>query len=250
MMEIVRRCFPPVRRGKACRLIRSSREPTQLHREDIFQNLPEEEGRQGNTNHGEHRYHVIACGILMGCRGNTERDRDQKFKHRSNGGNHKGRTDSIRAENFRQNRTLVEETSAEIKLTNVGYPVQISFEDVSVQTVRCVHLLFEIFGNRIAARRKRLDTGINEVRRHTTEQRIQNEGNTQQNQNGYPNSFENIFKHLNTKLRKSAYFLLFYKNTSYTNSSSQSFSSGLEYSFTSFARPLIVSLLYAYKVLR
>ena len=81
--------------------------------------------------------------------------------------NEEERTDSIRVENFRDNSTLADKASAKVELTNIFYPIKVPFRNIAVQTVRFVHLLLELFRNRVTRSVERQNLGFNEVGRHT-----------------------------------------------------------------------------------
>jgi hypothetical protein len=76
---------------------------------------------------------------------------------------------------------LADKASAEVKTADIFNPVEIPLYNVPVQTIGFVHLLFKFFRNRITGRVECQNLGLNEVRRHTAEQCVQNEGNTKQN---------------------------------------------------------------------
>ena len=84
----------------------------------------------------------------MRRRRNAERNGNQKFKDSSDRSDEKGSSQSIGIKYFRQNGTLTDKAVAEVQMANVDNPIKITADDISVQTIRLVHLLNKFFADR------------------------------------------------------------------------------------------------------
>jgi len=95
------------------------REPVKFVGENIFEHLPEKEGRERYSYKHEYRNDIVAQGILMRSGGNAERDRYQKLEYGGYCGYKERRAHSVRIENFLENVTLIYETFSEIEAEDI-----------------------------------------------------------------------------------------------------------------------------------
>ena len=115
--------------------------PTEIHRKDTDDQCRQEEGRQADAGHGEHRHAVIHEAVLMRCRLDAKRNGDQelqksRYKRDGKGNAHVLEDDVL-------DRLLVLEGHTEVAPDDIEQPAEVAAEDSArlipeaSQTVLC-----------------------------------------------------------------------------------------------------------------